>query len=86
MSALEKHFGRYRGIVTDNADPSGQGRVRLRMAGLLNDIETGWAMLSLPVGVSVSRIQPPNVGDLVWVEFESGDLEYPICVGKIPKH
>lgn len=83
---MNSYLGRVRGVVTANDDPLEQGRVRLRVPAISGEDElTGWAMLSLPVGISVSRIQPPNVGDHVWVEFEGGDLDYPICVGKIPK-
>lgn len=66
-------FGKFRAIVTGNNDPERMGRIRVTIPSIYNDetVESGWA---LPCGVShIFRI--PSVGEMVWVEFEEGDIE-----------
>lgn len=70
---LNGRFGKYRARVTENNDPEKLGRIRVNIPTLYNDtkVESGWA---LPCAVShVFRI--PSVGEMVWVEFEEGDIE-----------
>ena len=79
-----RFFGKYRGIVVDNADPEALGRLKLQVPSVLGeDIVTGWAMPCLPYGGDVNQgmLFIPEVGAGVWVEFEEGDLEFPIWVG-----
>ena len=40
---MEKHYGKFRGIVTDNSDPNNQGRLKARVPAVLQDVPTGWA-------------------------------------------
>lgn len=76
------HLGRYRGEVTDIDDPKGIGRVRVRVREVLSDVESGWALPSLPVtGEGSGMFAVPPVGSGVWVEFESGDPGRPVWVG-----
>jgi uncharacterized protein involved in type VI secretion and phage assembly len=76
------YFGKYRGIVTDNQDPSSQGRVRAKVNGLLGGVETGWALPALPYsGKGVGVYTVPAKGAGVWIEFEHGDLWLPIWSG-----
>lgn len=75
-------YGKYRGIVTDNQDPEGLGRVRARVPDVFGEEESGWAMPSVPYagdGVGLYLIPPVSAG--VWVEFEHADPEYPIWTG-----
>ena len=77
-------LGKYRGFVVDNADPEQLGRLKLRVPSVLGDeIVTGWAMPCVPYGGDVGQgfLFIPEVGAGVWVEFEEGDLEFPIWVG-----
>ena len=71
-------FGKFRGIVTDNADPSRLGRLKVRVPALSGDLEIGWAM---PCVVTVDCLPIPVVGAGVWVEFEQGDVNYPVWSG-----
>jgi uncharacterized protein involved in type VI secretion and phage assembly len=75
-------YGKYRGIVTDNQDPLMMGRVRARVPDVMGDQESGWAMPCAPFGGSNTGFfaLPPS-GAGVWIEFEHGDLEYPIWSG-----
>src|SRR5690242_16334218 len=75
-------YGKYRGVVTDNADPLMLGRVRAKVQDVLGDNESGWALPSSPYagdGVGLFLIPPKDA--LVWVEFEHGDPDYPIWSG-----
>jgi uncharacterized protein involved in type VI secretion and phage assembly len=79
-----KYYGKYRGIVVDNNDPEKLGRLKVKVPSVLgNDVVTGWAMPCLPYGGAADQgfFFIPEVNAGVWVEFEAGDLEYPIWVG-----
>lgn len=72
-------FGKFRGVVTDNRDPDGIGRIRARVPDATGERETGWALPALPyAGDSVGLFVLPPVGANVWIEFEGGDTELPI--------
>ncbi len=78
----DRHYGKYRGIVSDNRDPSNMGRIRARIPELLGDVESGWALPCAPYagdGEGAFTIPPEGAG--VWIEFEAGDLSRPIWVG-----
>ncbi len=80
----QRYYGKYRGFVVDNADPQHLGRLKLTVPSVLGDkVVTGWAMPCLPYGGEADQgflfIPENNAG--VWVEFEEGDLEFPIWVG-----
>ncbi|HEY2946874.1 MAG TPA: phage baseplate assembly protein V [Micromonosporaceae bacterium] len=79
-----RFFGKYRGFVVDNADPEQLGRLKLRVPSVLGgDIVTGWALPCVPYGGDANQgfLFIPEVGAGVWVEFEEGDLEFPLWVG-----
>jgi uncharacterized protein involved in type VI secretion and phage assembly len=81
--AERRAYGKYRGFVTDNDDPQQLARVKLRVPALLGEAETGWALPCLPCGGSSNRglFCVPEVGAQVWVEFEGGNLDFPIWTG-----
>lgn len=75
-------YGKYRGVVTDNDDPNGLGRIRVKVQDVLGDQESGWALPALPyAGDGVGLYLIPPVDAFVWVEFEHGDPDYPIWTG-----
>jgi uncharacterized protein involved in type VI secretion and phage assembly len=79
-----KYYGKYRGIVVDNNDPEKLGRLKVKVPSVLgNDVVTGWAMPCLPYGGIANQgfLAIPEIDAGVWVEFEAGDLEYPVWVG-----
>jgi uncharacterized protein involved in type VI secretion and phage assembly len=79
-----RFYGKCRGIVVDNADPEQLGRLKLKVPSILgNDIVTGWAAPCVPYGGEMNQgmLFIPEVNAGVWVEFEEGDLEFPIWVG-----
>lgn len=85
VQKVEKRFyGKYRGFVVDTADPEQLGRLKVRVPSVLGeDVVTGWAMPCAPYGGDIGQgfLFIPEVDAGVWVEFEEGDLEFPIWVG-----
>jgi Type VI secretion system/phage-baseplate injector OB domain len=84
MQKVERRFyGKYRGFVVDNIDPKRLGRLTVRVPSVLGKEAIGWAMPCTPYGGEQNQgffcIPEPGAG--VWVEFEEGDLEFPIWVG-----
>lgn len=79
-----RYYGKYRAFVSDNADPENRGRLRLQIPDALGDnIISGWALPCAPYGGSAGLgfffIPDKDAG--VWVEFEQGNLDYPVWVG-----
>jgi uncharacterized protein involved in type VI secretion and phage assembly len=74
-------FGKYRGTVSDNNDPTSRGRLKVKVPSVLGTVES-WAMPCVPyAGDSVGFYSLPATGVGVWVEFEAGDPSYPIWTG-----
>lgn len=70
------------GIVTDNADPEGLGRVRVRYPVLSDAHASGWARLAVPGGGAGRGLMVvPEVEDEVVVGFVGGDLGQPYVLG-----
>lgn len=78
-----RYYGKYRGSVLENEDPDGRGRLKVQVPSLLGDQSTDWALPCFPFGGAeqTGTYLVPPVGALVWVEFEQGDLSYPIWTG-----
>ncbi len=75
------HFGKYRGLVTDNNDATNRGRIKVRVPSVLGDLEV-WAMPCLPyTGNNAGVYTIPEPGAGVWIEFEAGDPSYAIWAG-----
>jgi hypothetical protein len=81
-TTVTRHYGKYRGLVTDNQDPKNLARIRAKVPELLQDEETGWALPSSPYagdGSGFFRVPAKDAG--VWIEFEAGDVSRPIWTG-----
>lgn len=77
-----RYYGKYRGIVSDNSDPTNIGRIKARVSELLGTVDTGWALPCAPyAGDGEGQFTVPPVGAGVWIEFESGELSRPIWSG-----
>jgi hypothetical protein len=85
VQKVERRFyGKYRGFVVNNDDPKRLGRLQLQVPSVLGtNVVTGWAMPCVPYGGDANQgfLCIPEPGAGVWVEFEEGDLEFPIWVG-----
>lgn len=73
-----RFYGVYRGVVVDNLDPKGLGRLKVQVPQVLLDQVTDWAWAVHQPGVL--RLTPP-VGEGVMVMFEGGDPSFPIWLG-----
>jgi hypothetical protein len=78
-----KYYGKYRALVTDNQDPKNIGRLKVKVPALMGEQEIGWAMPCFPYGGGKDRgfYMVPEPDDGVWVEFEAGNISYPIWSG-----
>jgi uncharacterized protein involved in type VI secretion and phage assembly len=77
-----RHYGKYRGVVTNNKDPRNHGRLRLKVPEILGDVESGWALPCTPyAGEKTGYYAVPPVNAGIWVEFEAGEVSRPIWVG-----
>jgi uncharacterized protein involved in type VI secretion and phage assembly len=78
-----RYYGKYRGHVTDNNDPDNLGRIKANVPRLLGTEETGWALPAFAYGGASEQglFAVPDIGAGVWIEFEGGDLSYPIWSG-----
>ena len=65
-------FGKYRGIVRDNNDSTGRGRLEVLVPAVMSD-EPVWALPCAPyAGNNMGLYAIPEKGTGVWVEFEGG--------------
>ena len=70
------------GIVTNNNDPDGLGRVRVRLPVRESNDESYWARVAtLMAGKERGSFFLPEVGDEVLVAFDHGNVEHPYIIG-----
>jgi hypothetical protein len=75
-----RFFGKYRGVVTDV--DAGTMRVKASVPAVLGQQPSGWARPCTPfAGSNMGFAFLPDVGTGVWIEFEGGDVSYPIWSG-----
>lgn len=74
------YYSTYRAFVIDNKDPNNMGRVKVSIPVVYsNDVEGIWAYpKSLWGGKNYGVGLLPEIGDVVFVEFEHGDMHHPI--------
>jgi uncharacterized protein involved in type VI secretion and phage assembly len=79
---MAQFFGKYRGMVMNNIDPMQMGRIMVQVPDVSNVLPSTWAMPCAPIaGMQNGMFALPAIGSGVWVEFEQGDIDYPIWVG-----
>jgi uncharacterized protein involved in type VI secretion and phage assembly len=75
-------YGKYRGLVSNTRDPENRGRIQAKVPGIYGDTLSPWALPCLPFGGGdLGLFVLPPEGSNVWIEFEGGNLEYPIWSG-----
>lgn len=80
----EKISGVVVGTVTNNQDPEGLGRVKVKITIREDDSETNWApVATLMAGNGSGSLFVPEVGDRVLVAFLLGDIEEPYVIGML---
>lgn len=79
-----KIYGVAPGIVTNNQDPNGLGRVKVRFPWLSDNNETDWIRVTtLMSGSNRGTFFLPETGDEVLIAFEHGDINYPYVIGSL---
>jgi len=69
-------------VVTNNQDPEGLGRVKVKFPWLSDNNETDWVRVAtLMAGPERGSFFLPEVGDEVLVAFEHGDINAPYVIG-----
>ncbi len=78
------------GVVVDNADPDGKGRVQVRMVWQTDGMRTDWLRVMTPDGGGSDDVRTnrgfvfiPEVGDHVLVGFRHGDPNRPYVMGSL---
>ena len=72
------------GLVTNNNDPEGRGRVKVSFPHLHDQVESFWARVASPMSGNGWGLQfIPEVGDEVLVAFLEGDIQTPIIIGSL---
>ena len=72
------------GIVTNNQDPDGLGRVKVKFPTLLSNEESNWARLVSPMAGDGRGFEfIPEVNDEVLVGFEHDDINRPFILGAL---
>ena len=72
------------GVVTNNDDPEGIGRVRVRYPALGDELEGAWARIASPsAGAQRGLTMLPVVGEEVLIGFEHDDTRRPYVLGSL---
>lgn len=72
------------GVVTNNQDPDGMGRVKVKFPWLSDADESQWARLAVPMaGADRGVYFLPEVDDEVLAVFEHGDMRFPYVIGAL---
>src|SRR5664280_3415392 len=72
------------GVVTNNQDPDGFGRVKVKFPWLSDVDESDWARVAAPMaGNKRGFYFLPEVDDEVLVAFEHGDVRFPYVLGAL---
>jgi len=75
-----RFYGKYRGTVTDVE--ASTMRIKAKVPAVLGTQESGWCIACVPyAGKDVGIAFLPESGSGVWIEFEGGDVSYPIWSG-----
>lgn len=80
----DRIFGAVVGIVTNNQDEDGLGRVKVKIPRLSGEDESYWArVVSFMAGMERGAFFLPEVDDEVLVIFEHGDITMPYIIGSL---
>jgi uncharacterized protein involved in type VI secretion and phage assembly len=72
------------GLVSNNDDPEGWGRVKVKFPWLSDAQESHWARIAtLMTGQNYGTYFLPEAGDEVLVAFEHGDFRFPYVIGML---
>ena len=70
--------------VTNNQDPDGLGRIKVKYRCRNTEDESDWArIITFMAGNEMGGYFLPEVGDEVLVAFENGDIDHPVILGTL---
>lgn len=82
MTECKSYYGKYRSMVMNNIDVEQRGRIQVLVPDVSPVPLATWAMPCVPFGgQQMGMFSLPAIGAGVYVEFEHGDLDYPVWVG-----
>jgi hypothetical protein len=77
-----KFWGRYKGTVFNNVDLMQRGRILVSVPDVLGNDPCLWAESASPLaGSAMGLYFVPPIKSGVWIEFQQGDIDYPIWTG-----
>jgi uncharacterized protein involved in type VI secretion and phage assembly len=77
-------YGVVVGIVTNNNDDEGLGRIKVKFPWLSDSDESWWARIAAPMAGKDRGIYfLPEVDDEVLVAFDQGDVRFPYIIGAL---
>jgi uncharacterized protein involved in type VI secretion and phage assembly len=83
-STDKRFYGVVEGLVTANADPDQEGKVRVKYPSFDEDMVSEWCRILQPyAGPGYGMFFVPEVGDEVVVGFAHGDMRLPIILGGV---
>lgn len=72
------------GLVTNNRDPQGLGRIKVKYPGLDDLDESPWVRIAAPMaGQGRGFYTLPEINDEVLIAFEQGDIHRPYMLGML---
>jgi phage protein D len=72
------------GLVTNNKDPEGLGRVKVKFPWLAENEESPWARMAVPMGgKDRGFFCMPEINDEVLVAFEHSNIHHPYVLGAL---
>lgn len=82
----KKFLGNYRGLVVDNLDPAGLGRIKIKVYPMFKNIadpvSLPWAVPAMGLftgaGVGFGSFAVPSLETFVYVFFEAGNIYQPV--------
>jgi uncharacterized protein involved in type VI secretion and phage assembly len=78
------HLGVVEGIVLDNKDPDGMGRILVQFPWLPNETKSAWARWSTPMaGNKMGLVTYPEKDDEVLIDFVNGNVHEPVILGSL---
>ncbi len=78
----KRYYGIVEGIVVENEDPEGEGRIRVKFPWFSEDEISDWCRVAqLYAGGGYGSLFVPEIDDEVFVIFVHGDMRLPVVVG-----
>lgn len=80
LEYYNRYYSCYRAYVVDIDDPEGLARLKVVVPEINGEAPiTNWALpFNTYAGKGYGSYNLPQVGDIVWVQFEKGNAEYPL--------